>query len=291
MRGVADAQEPRPPPPFQAVDLHRQELDLLPIGELSDPIGERWQKARKRRAEGGKPGTLHRLRGVLGNHVAALPVRAPVDENQRSADVEPTHAGRRVVAPARKPEPQHVDGRAKAFDLKPGRAAHRGVPPIGPDDQVRPLFLVADPHPDRAAALEEHIGHRSAHAQRKMGRARRLAGQEIEEVPLRHHRDEAAARRKAAEVGEFQAVLAELRLDLGDAVVRQLEQPLEKAELRHDFKGGGMKRVAAEVAQEIRVLLEDQGADAGARKHEPEQHAGGPAAGDDHARRNAACRG
>ena len=42
-----------------------------------------------------------------------------------------------------------------------------------------------------------------------------------------------------------------------------------------------MQRVAAEVAQEVGVLLQHQRFDAGAREQQAEHHAGGAAAGDD----------
>ena len=42
----------------------------------------------------------------------------------------------------------------------------------------------------------------------------------------------------------------------------------------HDFEGGGMKRVAAEVAQEIGMLLQDDNLDSGACEQKSKHHAG-----------------
>ena len=63
-------------------------------------------------------------------------------------------------------------------------------------------------------------------------------------------------------------------------LVRQLEELVQQAELVHHFERRGMDGVAAEVAQEIRVLLQHDHVDAGARQQEAEHHPGRPAAGD-----------
>ena len=63
-------------------------------------------------------------------------------------------------------------------------------------------------------------------------------------------------------------------------VVGQLEELVEQAEFVHQFEGRRMDRVAAEIAQEIAVLLQHDDIDAGARQQEAEHHPGRPAAGD-----------
>src|SRR5574341_1931780 len=57
----------------------------------------------------------------------------------------------------------------------------------------------------------------------------------------------------------------------------------EQSELGHYLERRGMQRVAAKVAQEVRVLLERQRLDAGPREQQAEHHAGGTAAGNDYA--------
>ena len=48
----------------------------------------------------------------------------------------------------------------------------------------------------------------------------------------------------------------------------------------HGFKSRGMDRVAAEVAQEVRVLFENQDFDSRPRQEVSEHHPGGAAASD-----------
>ena len=107
-----------------------------------------------------------------------------------------------------------------------------------------------------------------------------MVGEEIEEVPLRHQRDELAARRQMGEVGDPHRRVADDAAETLHAPVRQLEEFIEQAELVHHLERRGMDGVAAEVAQEVGVLLQHHHVDAGARQQEAEHHAGGPAAGD-----------
>lgn len=58
------------------------------------------------------------------------------------------------------------------------------------------------PHAGDAAALLDQPGHFMAHAQMEARKALAVVGEEIEEVPLRHQRDELAARRQVTEVDE-----------------------------------------------------------------------------------------
>ena len=81
------------------------------------------------------------------------------------------------------------------------------------------------------------------------------------------------------EIDELHAFVADLTAQPLDLLVRQLEELLEQPELVHQFERRGMDGVAAKVAQEIRVLLEHDDIDAGARQQEAEHHPGRPAAG------------
>ena len=56
---------------------------------------------------------------------------------------------------------------------------------------------------------------------------------------------------------------------------------VDEVELVEDPQRRGVDGVAAEVAEEVGVLLEHDDVDAGAREQQPEHRAGGSAAGDD----------
>jgi hypothetical protein len=118
------------------------------------------------------------------------------------------------------------------------------------------------------------------HAQVKARIAFALAREKIEEVPLRHEGDEAASGGKMGEIGEYDLLVADDAGDLVHLLVRQLEKLIEQAKLVHDLERRGMDRVAAEVAEEVGVLLQHHDIDAGASEQKPEHHPGRPAAGD-----------
>ena len=97
-----------------------------------------------------------------------------------------------------------------------------------------------------------------------------VIGEEVEEVPLRHQRDELAAGRQVGEIRERVRPTAEICADAASFLVRQLEELVEQTELAHHVEGRGMDGVAAEVAQEVAMLLEHDDVDAGAREQEAE---------------------
>ena len=60
--------------------------------------------------------------------------------------------------------------------------------------------------------------------------------------------------------------------------MRPLQEVFEQTELVHHLQRRGMHRVAAEIAQEVAVLLEHDDVDARARHQQPKHHPGGTAA-------------
>ena len=67
--------------------------------------------------------------------------------------------------------------------------------------------------------------------------------------------------------------VAELRAQLAHLLVRQAQELLRHAELMQQLERRGMDGVAAEVAQEVAVLLEHHDLEAGAREEQAEHHA------------------
>ncbi len=138
----------------------------------------------------------------------------------------------------------------------------------------------ARPHADNARILLDDIGHLGLRAQAKCRASRGTGGEEIEELPLRHEGDELASGRQVREIGDRDDRVADPSLDLAQLLMRSFKEAVEQAELVHHFEGRGMNRIAAEVAQEIRVLLQHHDVDAGASEQQAEHHPGRPAASD-----------
>ena len=182
-------------------------------------------------------------------------------------------------------EPQNVHRRAEILDLEAGLLAHDRVPSVGADDEVRPDFepslRLLGGQPDDGGAVLEKAVDLGEHLEPERGIALGMLGEEIEEVPLRHQRNEMAVGGEMREVGEHDAVVADHACKLAHLLMRPLEERVEQPELVHDLQGRGMDGVAAKVAEEIGVLLQHEHIDAGAGEQESAHHAGRPSAGDD----------
>ena len=97
--------------------------------------------------------------------------------------------------------------------------------------------------------------------------------EKIEKVPLRHEGDEFAAGGKVREIRERHIVIADLAAQHAQLLMRPLEEIVEHAKLVHDLERRGMDGVAAEIAEEIGVLLQHDDIDAGAGKKKSKHHA------------------
>ena len=159
------------------------------------------------------------------------------------------------------------------------------MPAIGANDQIRLQFFILQAHADDALLALDEARDFGVHAQAKARVALRLAGEEIEEVPLRHHGDEARAHWQARKVRDGDVALGDAGRKARDLLVRQTQQSVEQPELVHHLERRRMDRVAAEVAQEVGVLLEHEDLDACVGEEQPEHHPGRPSAGDATGRR------
>src|SRR5271155_3308001 len=78
-------------------------------------------------------------------------------------------------------------------------------------------------------------------------------------------------------IREGDRVGADLTGKLAHLLMRAFQQLIEDAEFIHDIERGWMNRVAAEIAQEIRMLLKNAHVHAHARQEKSQDHAGGSA--------------
>ena len=138
VRRVADAQQPGPLPVAQPVDLHGQQLHVVPVVRARRRGRARNGASLAIAARGTPAG---RARGISSmppfrDDERALPVVAAVEHDEHvpaSTSAERSLADRRR---ARKPHPEHVHRRAEVLDGRPGLRAHRRVPAVGADHQV-----------------------------------------------------------------------------------------------------------------------------------------------------------
>src|SRR5271170_6965178 len=91
----------------------------------------------------------------------------------------------------------------------------------------------------------------------------RFFGDEIQEVPLRHERDEFAVRGQMRKVGYRHRKVVDDGSDLRQFLMWTAQEFVENSQLVHQFERGGMDGVASKIAQKIRVLFEHNYVDSG----------------------------
>src|SRR5439155_13149228 len=294
VRRVADAQQARPVPAVEAVHPDGEQLDLVPVADLLDPVGEERPETGHGFLELGQPTLLDLVEGALRDHPGALPARTPVDHHHDPAPVEGAARVLRVARFAGDPEPEHVDGCAVLLQRQGGPLAQYRGPAVGGDHQVgvdlhRPVRpggpyagdgAVAGPASGDGVGPGDQVGRLGA-AQQVEGRVLRcLAAEELQEVPLRDEGDVRRGDRQVAEVADDHVPAGDAPVDPVRLLVRQFQELGQQAQLVQDLQRRRVDGVAAEVAEEVGVLLQDGDVDPGPGQQQPEDHAGGPAADD-----------
>src|SRR4029077_3786934 len=154
------------------------------------------------------------------------------------------------------------------------------MPAICPQSQIRANFQNSLRRPLRglgenshnAAIFLDQFRDLGLHAQMKLRVSLCLFRDEVQEIPLRHQRDEFAVRRQVRKVGDDHADVLDLAAELGQFLMRPAQELIENSKLVHQFQGRGMNRVSAKVTQEIRVLLQDHNIHTSTREQEPRNH-------------------
>src|SRR5438445_12320575 len=104
-----------------------------------------------------------------------------------------------------------------------------------------------------------------------------MIGEKIQKIPLRHESDEFAARGQPREIRDRHGVPVDHAAQLSHFLIRLLKEFLEQSELLHQLERGGMNRIAAKIAIEIRMLFQYDHLKTTARQEKPHHNARRPA--------------
>ena len=287
MGRVADQQQPVAVPAPQPFQAHVEQLHVVPRPQVVDPVGHPGQQGGEPTPQLLDPGRPQRGVAALADEVGALPVVATVDQHAEVPRREAADPAGRVVLAPRQPEPPHVHRHAERPRPQARRRPHRRAAPVARDRHRRPQ-LVLDPGlpvdvPDARdpVPVPQQVLRLGVAAQRER---RLLLGdrrEHVEQIPLRHQRDVLMGARQRPQVGDREAALVELHLHPVQEPVRDLFEALAEAELVEQGEGGGVHGVAAEVAQEVGVLLQHGDLDARAGHEQAEDHPGRSAPDDE----------
>ena len=87
MRGIADAEEPRPRPSFKAVDRHRQDAHIFPVADFLQTAAQEGFKPADLFAERRQTAFADAVSLALGDDKGGLPVCIAVEQDQNPAAV------------------------------------------------------------------------------------------------------------------------------------------------------------------------------------------------------------
>lgn len=117
-------QQPGLVPRSQPIDDYRQQLDLVPVVQLLNPIAEQRHERPDSIAERRQAARADVVDSAFRDHERALPVVVAVDHHEDDAGVEIADQSFRVRALSRNPHPQDVNGRAEVLDGQACLRAH-----------------------------------------------------------------------------------------------------------------------------------------------------------------------
>ena len=83
MRGIANAKQTIAAPVAQTIDLHGEQFDFVPVVEFAHAIAQELRHGHKVLLKLWQPSHFDLVEIAFRNHVAALPVIAPVDEHEQ----------------------------------------------------------------------------------------------------------------------------------------------------------------------------------------------------------------
>ena len=93
-------------------------------------------------------------------------------------------------------------------------------------------------------------------------------GQEVQEIPLRHQRDELAVGWETREIRDLDRRARDSYARSLELVVRKREKVVEPTQLVKKFQRRRMHGIAAKIAEEVRIFLQDDHVDAGTRQQD-----------------------
>src|SRR6185436_9372708 len=287
VRGVAYEEQTRLVPPGEPVRGHREHVRLLPIVQRAHAVREPGHEPRHVALELRDPLLPQALVAALGDHVARLPLFLTVEDDHELPVAAVKRAFVREVADLLgEPEPEDVHLRRLRDGLEPGQAAQAAAAPVrghgqrSADVVALPLGVLVADALDHAVFLDQLL-HARVEDEGKVRIAPRALVEELQEAGLGRDHDVGEPCLEVIELYEPPRLLRRNEAHRAQLAVAELVQLLRGPDAVEHLHRRGMDGVAAKVALEVRVPLQDLHADAAPRQEQAQDHARGPAAHDD----------
>ena len=116
MRGIANAEQAGEMPPREVIDLHGEQLDLVPAIEFLHALAKERNHAENVLMEGFQTFFLEHFERALSDEETTLPIVAAIDHDDAAPGLEIAETGMRIVGVARHTHPEDIEGRAQIGD-------------------------------------------------------------------------------------------------------------------------------------------------------------------------------
>lgn len=232
------------------------------------------------------PAGANRGVGALEPQLGNLEVALARDCNRHAAFLGAGQKGLAGLIGGRDPEPPGVETDRELFAGHIGVTANsRGAAVAGHRkicQQTPGAGRGGVVDPGDLFALPQHTGDFVFGEQSEAGLFGGGLSKQVEQVPLRHHRDMAVTPAKPGKVRQQQLFAVGcgepdvLHPGLGKRI-----ETVEEPEVLQQAQRGGMDSIAAEIPQEVGVLLQHSHLDAGSGQQQPQHQTGGACPGNE----------
>jgi hypothetical protein len=211
-----------------------------------------------------------------------LPIITAIDEREQGSGRDDPAKRLAAILWLWNAEPENVDGRGKVGDRQQPLPPHNRIASVRCDHQLSrandaPIGQFDARH---ARAINDQPLDFTFHRKSERRKRRRLVAQEIEEIPLRHHRDERRGRVQMAQVAENDFLPGNRAARFRQAVMWPLKKTLKHPQFVQYLHRRRVDGVTAKIAEEVSMLFQHQRVDSRTRKQQSGHHPGRPAAHD-----------
>src|SRR5262245_42375886 len=131
MRAISDAQQTLAPPATQPIDLDGQQLDLRPVIQLREALGEKLAQLEDVILQSGESASFDLIQAALRNGQSGLKIRAAIEQHEELAVAEESKRLLRIIRRFGKAHPEHVDRRIEILQFQARPTVGHGMSAIG----------------------------------------------------------------------------------------------------------------------------------------------------------------
>lgn len=237
MSSVADAEQPFAVPFAEPINLDGEQFDFGPIIELGHATVQKIRHGDEVALEHGQSACFDLIEVAFGDHVAALPTFAAVDQDKELAVPKKAKRLFGIAVPFRNAHPKHIDRHAKLANFEAAAVAYDGTAAVGPDYQVGTHFEVAIgrfcTEASYATSIYYKIDNFVFHTQVEPRKTFGVTGQKIQKIPLRHESDELASGRQVREIGDGHCMAINEAAQFAHLLMWLLQEFIQEPELVH----------------------------------------------------------